>query len=99
MGAHYQAQGQTHLLTNLLDFGLDVQEAIDLARVQATPQGDIEVEEGVPAAVQAALSGLGHRLVAPDAPIGGAQAIQIDWDKGTLTGGSDPRKDGCALGY
>ena len=44
MGAHYQAQGHAHLLTNLLDFGLDVQEAIDLARVQATPQGDIEVD-------------------------------------------------------
>jgi gamma-glutamyltranspeptidase/glutathione hydrolase len=36
------------------------------------------------------------RLVAR---LGGGRTIWMDWDKGTLTGGSDPRKDGCALGY
>ena len=87
------------MLTNLLDFGLDVQEAIDLARVHATPEGEIEVEEGVPEPARAALRELGHRVVTPAAPVGGAQAIVIDWAKETLTGGSDPRKDGCALGY
>ena len=99
MGAHYQANGHAHLLGNVLDFGLDVQAAIDLPRVHATPEGEIEVESGVPEASVQALRDLGHKTIAPEAPIGGAQAIMIDWDQGTLTGGSDPRKDGCALGY
>jgi gamma-glutamyltranspeptidase/glutathione hydrolase len=53
----------------------------------------------VPAAVLAELEERGHRFKAPAKPIGGSQAIQIDWSEGTLAGGSDPRKDGCALGY
>ena len=51
------------------------------------------------AQARAQLEGLGYEVVAPAAPIGGGQAIWIDWEQGTLQGGSDPRKDGCALGY
>ena len=99
MGGHYQAAGRAHFLVNLLDFGLDVQEAIDLPRVFPTAEGVVEVESGVPRDVVEGLEGLGHRTGPTDRPIGGAQAIWIDWERGTLTGGSDPRKDGCALGY
>ena len=56
-------------------------------------------ETGVPADVVEGLRRRGHTIVPPPKPIGGAQAIWIDWDEGVLTGGSDPRKDGCAIGY
>jgi len=99
MGGQYQPMGHAHLLGNLLDFGLDVQAAIDLARVFPTPEGEVAVEDGIPDPVQEELAARGHRLIRSETPIGGGQAIWIDWDKGVLMGGSDPRKDGCALGY
>jgi gamma-glutamyltranspeptidase/glutathione hydrolase len=99
MGGQYQAMGHAWFLTNLLDFGLDVQEAIDLPRLFPTPEGLLEVESGLSRATVESLTRLGHRPTPPKKPIGGAQAIWIDWDTGVLCGGSDPRKDGCALGY
>ena len=99
MGGHYQCVGHNHFLGNFIDFGLDVQEAIDLARIFAPPGGDVEAEAGVPEETVEKLRALGHKVKAPEKPIGGGQAILIDWETGVLTGGSDPRKDGCALGY
>src|SRR3546814_15148756 len=55
---------------------------------------EVEVESGVPAEVLAGLEERGHSVQPPSKPIGGGQAIQIDWEAGTLAGGSDPRKDG-----
>src|SRR6516225_1210588 len=98
MGGQYQPVGQTHVLSNMLDYGCDVQEAIDMPR-GLHYVGVYQLEDGVPAAVVEGLKKLGHRTTSVIAPLGGGQAIWIDWDKGTLTGGSDPRKDGCALGY
>jgi gamma-glutamyltranspeptidase/glutathione hydrolase len=98
MGGQYQPVGQTHVLTNMLDYGCDVQEAIDMPR-GLHYEGVYQLEDGVPAAVVEGLKKLGHRTTSVVAPLGGGQAIWIDWDQGTLTGGSDPRKDGCALGY
>src|SRR5438067_1571210 len=98
MGGQYQPVGQVHVLTNMLDYGCDVQEAIDMPR-GLHYEGIYQLEDGVPPAIVEGLKKLGHKTVNIVAPLGGGQAIWIDWDKGTLTAGSDPRKDGCALGY
>ncbi len=98
MGGAYQAAGHAYFLTNLLVYGMDVQEAIDLPRLFPW-QGTVDVEGGIPTDVVEELRDRGHKTTKPIKPIGGAQAIWIDWDRGVLSGGSDPRKDGCALGY
>ena len=100
MGGHYQAAGHARFLTNLIDFGLDVQQSMDLARLFPEPAEEaVDVESGIPAEVLSTLENMGHILQPAEKPIGGSQAIRIDWDGGTLAGGSDSRKDGCALGY
>jgi gamma-glutamyltranspeptidase / glutathione hydrolase len=98
MGGQYQPVGQVHVLTNMLDYGCDVQEAIDMPR-GLHYENVYQLEDGVPAHIVEGLKKLGHQTTSLVAPLGGGQAIWIDWEKGTLTGGSDPRKDGCALGY
>ncbi|MBC8337997.1 MAG: gamma-glutamyltransferase [Alphaproteobacteria bacterium] len=99
MGGHYQSFGHAYFLTNLFEHDLDLQEAMDLPRLFPAVDGPVEVESGMPDDVVKALQGMGHKTAAPAKPIGGAQAIWIDWQQGVLTGGSEPRKDGLALGY
>ncbi|MFQ5775523.1 MAG: gamma-glutamyltransferase [Kiloniellaceae bacterium] len=99
MGGQYQPMGHAWFLSNLFDFGLDLQEALDLPRVFPRPGGPVEVEGGVPEHAVAGLRARGHALARPPKPLGGGQAIRIDRDEGVLTGASEPRKDGCALGY
>jgi gamma-glutamyltranspeptidase/glutathione hydrolase len=98
MGGDYQPFGHVHLLTNILDFAMDPQSALDSARI-FYDNGAVEAERGIPASAIAGLRAKGHRIVVPAEPHGGGQAILIDWEAGTLTAGSDPRKDGCALGW
>jgi gamma-glutamyltranspeptidase / glutathione hydrolase len=98
MGGHYQPVGQVHVLTNLIDFGQDPQAAIDAPRAFAYG-GELQVERGVPAATAETLARLGHRVVPSPKPLGGGQMIVVDHARGVLIGGSDPRKDGIALGY
>ena len=98
MGGHYQPVGHTSLLTNMLDYGLDPQAAIDHPRLFAY-EGTVELERGISDTAADGLAALGHKVKRVDKPHGGGQAIWIDHDRGTLVGGSDPRKDGCALGY
>jgi gamma-glutamyltranspeptidase/glutathione hydrolase len=90
---------------------MNVQEAGDAARIQhlgsQTPTGramlpeggTVGVESGIPEAAIEALKKKGHKFVSAPGTFGGYQAIFIDHKQGTLHGGSDPRKDGCAVGY
>jgi gamma-glutamyltranspeptidase/glutathione hydrolase len=97
MGGHYQPMGQSWFLVNHLDYGLDLQESLDLARIFPR-EGEIQCEGGVPESAMAGLAALGHRPVRWAKPHGGGQAILIDRARGVLVGASDPRKDGCAMG-
>ncbi|PWJ14493.1 gamma-glutamyltransferase family protein [Jannaschia seohaensis] len=97
MGGQYQSNGHVRFVSNMREFGMDAQSAIDAPRSFADG-GVLRVERGYSDAVRAALSDMGHTVEVPVTAIGGAQAIRIDAG-GWLEGASDPRKDGCALGY
>ncbi|WCS28350.1 gamma-glutamyltransferase [Methylobacterium sp. NMS14P] len=97
-GGHFQPIGQIQILSNLIDYGMTVQEAIDQPRMFA--RGDVlDVEGTVPSELVEGLRVLGHRPTPAPNPLGTAQAIWIDRKRGLLRGGADPRRDGIALGY
>ncbi len=98
MGGGYQPTGHARLVSNLVSFGMDPQTAIDGPRSFADA-GHLSLERGYGAKVAAALAAKGHRISRAERPLGGGQAIRIHHDTGVLEGGSDPRKDGIALGY
>jgi gamma-glutamyltranspeptidase/glutathione hydrolase len=98
MGGHYQAMGHAHFITNMIDYGMDLQTALEYPRVFFL--GEVtEVERGVSPAAIEGLRTRGHDVQLRPLPFGGGQAIRIDWERGVLIGASDHRKDGCALGY
>ncbi len=112
MGGDMQPQGHVQILVNLLDFGMDVQAAGDAPRWRhvgsSTPTGDrmadgglVLLESGFPGATFDGLIAKGHRVeFRPVGPgFGGYQGIWIDPETGALHGGSESRKDGCAMGY
>ena len=98
MGAAFQPIGHVYAVTNLLDYGMDPQEAVDGPRV-FFENGNVEVEQSVPKKTFDGLKAMGHPVVWRRDPWGGAQMIAFDWEKHLFTGASDPRKDGMALGY
>ncbi len=97
MGGAYQPCGHARFASNLSDFGMDPQAAIDAPRA-FSDNGILNVERGYSDTVRAELIAKGHKVAIPKTAIGGAQAIKIH-ESGVLEGASDPRKDGCALGY
>jgi|TARA_Y100000385_G_scaffold82118_1_gene84097 gamma-glutamyltranspeptidase/glutathione hydrolase len=97
MGGQYQSNGHTRFVSNMIDFGMDPQTAIDGPR-SFFENGTLNLETEYEPKTAAELTDLGHTVSWADAPIGGAQAITCH-ASGVLEGASDPRKDGCALGY
>jgi gamma-glutamyltranspeptidase/glutathione hydrolase len=98
MGGQYQAVGHAHFVHRMLDRGMDPQQAAEAPRSFAF-RGKLQVERANPEPIVADLAGRGHEIDIRRVPLGGCQAIWIDHDRGVLIGGSDPRKDGLALGY
>lgn len=111
MGGDMQPQGHVQILVNMIDFGMNVQLAGDAARVRhlgsATPTGKpmepgggtVAVESGISDTVIQKLNERGHNVVRGTTSFGGYQGIMIDLEHGSLHGGTDPRKDGAAVGY
>ena len=111
MGGAMQPQGHVQVLSHMIDFGMDVQEAGDAPRFQhfgsAEPTGApmeagggrVDVEYGISEEAFRGLEEMGHRISRSSHGYGGYQAIRIDPDTGMLHGASEPRKDGCAIGY
>jgi gamma-glutamyltranspeptidase / glutathione hydrolase len=98
MGSHFQPMGHAQVVLNVVDYGMDVQQAIDAPRFFFEGAATV-VERGTPPATVEGLKSRGHRVEFAATPWGGGQTIKIDWERGVLIGGSEPRKDGCALGY
>jgi gamma-glutamyltranspeptidase / glutathione hydrolase len=111
MGGDMQPQGQVEVLVNILDFGMDVQQAGEAPRLEhrgsATPTGQpaardggtVLPEPGFPESVLEELRNRGHRFVPAQINGGGYQGIWIDQRTGVLQGASEARRDGCAVGY
>ncbi|GIX47806.1 MAG: gamma-glutamyltranspeptidase [Candidatus Tectimicrobiota bacterium] len=104
MGGDMQAQGHVQVLVNLIDFDMNVQEALEAPRYRVLGGRRVALERAISQEVRRALAAMGHELLPygelpPGTPYGGGQAILIDGARGVLHGGSDPRKDGCAIGY
>ncbi len=100
MGGFMQPQGHVQVVANLVDFRMNLQEALEAPRFRFLEGREVALEDGISAAARKALRAKGHRIVKQDyGSFGGAQAICIDWEQQVLLGASDPRKDGCAIGY
>jgi gamma-glutamyltranspeptidase/glutathione hydrolase len=99
-GGHVQPQVQAQIISNLIDFEMTVQESISTPRFNHIDGVKVGLEPGVSASIVQDLKHKGHEVVGgnPES-FGGAHAVVIDPESGAFTGGSDPRKGGCALGF
>ncbi len=99
-GGHVQPQVQVQIITNLIDFGMTVQESIAASRFNHIEGLKVGLESSIPEATVQELKRRGHQIVSgnPES-FGGAHAIMIHPESGAFIGGSDPRKGGCAIGF
>jgi gamma-glutamyltranspeptidase / glutathione hydrolase len=98
MGGDMQTQGHVQVLINLIDFGMNLQEAGEAARFRHSPAG-LALESAIGADARFALDARGHRVISQVGAFGGFQGILFDHRSGIMLGASDPRKDGLAIGY
>ena len=98
MGGDNQAQAHAQIVANLVDFGMHVQQAGDSARMRHMGTR-LALESGIDATVRTALVARGHDISDGRGQMGGFQAVLIDPRTGVFMGGSDPRKDGLAIGW
>ncbi len=102
MGGDMQPQGQVQFLVNLIDFKMNLQEAVDSPRVRHMQEMEVYIEDGISRETVSGLEEKGHRISKAPATVnqvGGGQAIYLDRGQDVLLGASDRRKDGCAIGY
>ena len=110
MGGAMQPQGHVQIIVNMLDFGMNLQEAGDAARIRhsgsSQPTGTVmsdggvvHLEAGFSDAVRKRLEAMGHELGPSDGGFGGYQAVLWDGEEGVYYGASEVRKDGQAAGY
>lgn len=110
MGGSMQPQGHVEIIVNMVDFGMNLQEAGDAPRIRhggsSQPTGErmmdggtVFLESGFSPEVLRTLTEMGHRIQAADGSFGGYQAIRIDSRRGVYIGASESRKDGHAAGY
>ena len=97
-----QPQGQVQFLVNLIDFKMNLQEAMDAPRVRHMKGMEVHLEDGIGEQTRLKLRAMGHQASESTSPInefGGGQAIYLDREQDVLLGASDRRKDGCSVGY
>jgi gamma-glutamyltranspeptidase/glutathione hydrolase len=110
MGGDLQPQGHVQILVNMIDFGLNIQEAGDAARFRhvgsedwgragSGDTGTLQLESGIGSDVRKELEKRGHKVEFGDGGFGGYQAIMRDPETGVYWGASEMRKDGAAIGY
>lgn len=102
VGGDMQPQGHVQFLVNVIDFKMNLQEALDAPRVRHMQGLEVYVEDGIPGQTASALKGRGHRIAQARPSVnqvGGGQAIYLNRAQDGLLGASDRRKDGCAIGY
>ncbi|WP_435194594.1 gamma-glutamyltransferase [Natronomonas sp. EA1] len=98
MGGYMQPQGHVQVVSNLVDYGMSLQEALDEPRWRYREDGSLAVEEHIASGIPTKLARKGHDVrILPGLQFGGAQIVRNE--SGTLSGATDPRKDGLTIGY
>ena len=100
MGGDMQPQGQAQVFLNMVEFKMNVQQALEAPRARHYDDNSIALERGIDTKTRAKLLLKEHNIRNDVGEFfGGGQAIAIDNERNVLFGGSDPRRDGCAIGY